>query len=118
MSDQKLIFGPHIENRDEAVSQPYGQLLARHRLQGIACMEVIRHHATDLCHVALAQAAECLHQRDYAIGALSAGIIADAFGLSAAIASIAALTFISGGVVAWFIQESGLAEAQRGANFS
>jgi MFS family permease len=36
----------------------------------------------------------------YAIGALSAGLIADRFGLAAAIASIAALTLISGVVVA------------------
>lgn len=36
----------------------------------------------------------------YAIGALSAGVIADSFGLSWAIASIAALTFLSGVVVA------------------
>jgi MFS family permease len=36
----------------------------------------------------------------YAIGAVSAGIIADAFGLSWAIASIAALTFLSGVIVA------------------
>lgn len=36
----------------------------------------------------------------YAIGALSAGLIADRFGLSAAISSIAALTFLSGVVVA------------------
>ncbi len=41
----------------------------------------------------------------YAIGALSAGIIADRFGLSAAISSIAALTFISGAVVAVFMRE-------------
>ncbi len=41
----------------------------------------------------------------YAIGALSAGIIADSFGLSAAISSIAALTFISGVVVAVFMRE-------------
>jgi MFS family permease len=41
----------------------------------------------------------------YAIGALSAGIIADRFGLSAAIASIAALTFISGVVVAVSMRE-------------
>jgi MFS family permease len=36
----------------------------------------------------------------YAIGALAAGLIADVFGLSWAIASIAALTFLSGVVVA------------------
>jgi MFS family permease len=36
----------------------------------------------------------------YAIGALSAGLIADIFGLSWAIGSIAALTFLSGAVVA------------------
>ncbi len=41
----------------------------------------------------------------YAIGALSAGIIADRFGLSAAIGSIAALTFISGVVVAVIMRE-------------
>ena len=35
----------------------------------------------------------------YAVGALSAGLIADAFGLQAAIASIAVLTFLSGTVV-------------------
>jgi MFS family permease len=36
----------------------------------------------------------------YAIGALSAGLIADAFGLASAINAIAALTFLSGAVVA------------------
>jgi MFS family permease len=36
----------------------------------------------------------------YAIGALSAGLIADRFGLPWAITSIAALTFLSGGIVA------------------
>jgi MFS family permease len=36
----------------------------------------------------------------YAIGALSAGIIADLFGLRAAIGAVAALTFASGAVVA------------------
>jgi MFS family permease len=41
----------------------------------------------------------------YAIGALSAGLIADRFGLSWAIASIAALTFLSGVVVAAFMRE-------------
>lgn len=41
----------------------------------------------------------------YAIGALSAGLIADAFGFSAAIISIAALTFISGTVVAVLMRE-------------
>ena len=41
----------------------------------------------------------------YAIGALSAGIIADLFGLAWAIASIAALTFLSGTVVAALMQE-------------
>jgi MFS family permease len=42
----------------------------------------------------------------YAIGALSAGLIADHFGLSWAIASIAALTFLSGTVVAMVMRES------------
>jgi len=41
----------------------------------------------------------------YAIGALSAGIIADSFGLLAAIISIAALTFMSGVVVAVTMRE-------------
>src|SRR5579859_7550251 len=41
----------------------------------------------------------------YAIGALSAGLIADWFGLSWAIVSIAALTFLSGAVVAVVMKE-------------
>lgn len=41
----------------------------------------------------------------YAIGALAAGLIADRFGLAAAIASIAALTFLSGAVVAVLMQQ-------------
>ena len=41
----------------------------------------------------------------YAVGALSAGLIADAFGLSAAITSIAVLTFISGAVVLFAMAE-------------
>jgi len=42
----------------------------------------------------------------YAIGALSAGLIADFFGMAWAIGSIAALTFLSGAVVALFMRES------------
>jgi MFS family permease len=42
----------------------------------------------------------------YAIGALSAGLIADRFGLSWAIASIATLTFLSGAIVAIAMRES------------
>lgn len=41
----------------------------------------------------------------YAIGALAAGLIADFFGLSWAIGSIAALTFLSGAVVAVLMQQ-------------
>jgi MFS family permease len=41
----------------------------------------------------------------YAIGALSAGIIADIFGMAWAIGSIAALTFLSGTVVALLMRE-------------
>ena len=41
----------------------------------------------------------------YAIGALSAGLIADFFGLVWAISSIAALTFVSGVVVAILLHE-------------
>jgi MFS family permease len=41
----------------------------------------------------------------YAIGALAAGLVADRFGLSSAIASIAALTFLSGVVVAVLMRE-------------
>jgi MFS family permease len=41
----------------------------------------------------------------YAIGALSAGLIADLFGLASAIAAIAGLTFLSGVVVAALMQE-------------
>jgi MFS family permease len=42
----------------------------------------------------------------YAIGALLAGIIADFFGFASAITSIAALTFLSGAVVALLMRES------------
>jgi MFS family permease len=42
----------------------------------------------------------------YAIGALSAGLIADFFGLAWAIASVAALTFLSGTVVAVMMREN------------
>lgn len=48
----------------------------------------------------------------YAIGALAAGLIADRFGLSWAIASIAALTFLSGAVVAIVMQEIGKPPSQ------
>jgi len=51
----------------------------------------------------------------YAIGALAAGLLADAFGLSWAIAAVAALTFVSGAVVALFMrphQRTGLDPAQ------
>jgi MFS family permease len=44
----------------------------------------------------------------YAIGALSAGIIADTLGLSWAIGSVGALTFLSGMVVAVFMREKPL----------
>jgi MFS family permease len=44
----------------------------------------------------------------YAIGALSAGLIADFFGLAWAIGSIAALTFLSGAVVALMMREQPL----------
>jgi MFS family permease len=44
----------------------------------------------------------------YAIGALSAGIIADRFGFSWAIASIAALTFTSGALYAWLGRARGV----------
>lgn len=43
----------------------------------------------------------------YAIGALAAGLIADVFGLPWAISSIAALTFLSGVVVALAMRENG-----------
>lgn len=42
----------------------------------------------------------------YAIGALAAGLIADAFGFAAAIAAIAGLTFLSGVVTAITMQET------------
>jgi MFS family permease len=41
----------------------------------------------------------------YAVGAVSAGIVADAFGLSWAISSVGALTFLSGAVVAIAMRE-------------
>jgi MFS family permease len=41
----------------------------------------------------------------YALGALAAGIIADRFGLAAAILAIAGLTFVSGAIVAVVMRE-------------
>ncbi len=41
----------------------------------------------------------------YAVGALSAGVIADVFGLSWAIGSVGVLTFVSGAVVAVAMRE-------------
>lgn len=43
----------------------------------------------------------------YAIGALAAGLIADSFGFSWAIGSIATLTLLSGAVVAVLMREHG-----------
>ena len=42
----------------------------------------------------------------YAIGALSAGVIADFFGMAWAIGAIAALTFVSGPIVALLMRGS------------
>jgi MFS family permease len=50
----------------------------------------------------------------YAVGALSAGIVADAFGISWAIGSVGVLTFISGAVVA--VVMPGGAEGHAGSN--
>ena len=44
----------------------------------------------------------------YAIGALSAGLIADLFGFQWAIGTIAALTFLSGSIVAFLMHERSL----------
>ncbi|MDP3740032.1 MAG: MFS transporter [Hyphomonadaceae bacterium] len=51
----------------------------------------------------------------YAIGALAAGLIADMFGLASAIASIAAVTFLSGVIVAVAMREGGLEHLAAGA---
>lgn len=51
----------------------------------------------------------------YAIGALSAGLIADFFGFAAAIAAIAALTFLSGAIVAIAMRETRAAASAPGA---
>jgi MFS family permease len=42
----------------------------------------------------------------YAVGAVMAGVLADLFGMSAAIAAIALLTFLSGVLVAWRMPET------------
>jgi MFS family permease len=47
----------------------------------------------------------------YAVGALSAGLIADFFGFAAAIIAIAALTFLSGAVVAIAMRETRAAQS-------
>ncbi len=50
----------------------------------------------------------------YAVGALAAGLLADAFGISTAIAAIGVLTFLSGGVVAAVMHETLPTGAERG----
>jgi MFS family permease len=50
----------------------------------------------------------------YAIGALSAGIIADFLGMSSAIAIVGVLTFVSGAIVALAMQEHRRAEPGAG----
>ncbi len=42
----------------------------------------------------------------YAVGALASGLLADAFGMAAAISVVAALTFLSGSVAAWRMYET------------
>jgi MFS family permease len=42
----------------------------------------------------------------YAVGALAAGLLSDAFGMAAAIGAVAALTFLSGVQVAWRMPET------------
>ena len=53
----------------------------------------------------LAQRLSFWRDLGYAIGALSAGLIADTFGFAWAISSVGALTFISGVVVAVAMRE-------------
>jgi hypothetical protein len=36
MSERKLVFGPHVENRDNAVTQPGDQVCSRHSFQRVA----------------------------------------------------------------------------------
>jgi hypothetical protein len=57
ISERKLDFGPDVENRDKAVSQPGDQVFSRHRLQRFASTEVGRHHAVDLGYAGLRSAA-------------------------------------------------------------
>ena len=52
----------------------------------------------------------------YAVGALLAGVVADAFGLSAATFTIAALTFASGGLVAARMRETLPPQGSRAAS--
>jgi MFS family permease len=51
----------------------------------------------------------------YAFGAVFSGVLADTFGLSAAIAAVAAVTFASGSVVAIRMQETLPSRLLRGA---
>jgi MFS family permease len=48
----------------------------------------------------------------YAVGALSAGIIADTLGLSWAIGSVGALTFVSGAIVALLMRETPMGQSR------
>src|SRR5437870_1183526 len=67
MPERKLVFRPHVENRDKAVTQPRDQLLSRYRLQRVACMEIVGHDTIDLGYVSLAHASERPHQVNHLI---------------------------------------------------
>ena len=54
----------------------------------------------------------------YAVGALSAGIVADVFGISWAIGTVGVLTFLSGAVVAAIMREGGQTNGRAGAHWA
>src|SRR5438874_5962735 len=58
MSDRKLILRPHIENRDQSVSQFRYQIVSRYGLQRIASAEVVCQDAANLRDIPLTYAAE------------------------------------------------------------
>lgn len=96
-----------------ALTRDFGQWLAASVLLGIGTAMVypsLIAAVSDASHPSWRARSLSVYRfwRDlgYAIGALAAGLIADAFGFAAAIAAIAGLTFLSGVVTAITMQET------------
>gem|GEM_PF-6778395 len=65
MAQRELILGPHIEQRNQIVSQSRDQVVARDGLKRITGLEVIGHNTTDLGDIPFTDPTQRLDQRHY-----------------------------------------------------